>query len=134
MGCDIRDVVQVKLNNEWTTVDHKIFNGRNYQLFSLLAGVRGTLEPISEPKGLPEGFEINNLNQHNYQNYLIWLGEHNFSYYTLKELKKYLKNTIYSVDCEAHKYLEELENELKKVKKEYKVKSKEVRYVFGFDS
>lgn len=29
------------------------YNGRNYELFSMLAGVRGFTTPISEPRGIP---------------------------------------------------------------------------------
>ncbi len=30
------------------------FNGRNYELFAILAGVRGFAQPIAEPRGIPQ--------------------------------------------------------------------------------
>jgi hypothetical protein len=59
MGCDIHPHIQFvhrpgldghkEFLDSWTVV-----LSRDYQLFALMAGVRGDLEPVSEPRGLPE--------------------------------------------------------------------------------
>lgn len=141
MGTDIHSIAQIKTNTGWQTVKTCI-NGdrRDYEFFSLLAGVRGSYLPIKEPKGLPELFIAEN-NIHIFHVGLddkdvktFYMGYHTHSYYSLKELKKYLKNAIYRVDDVAHKSLEDLVKVLKKIKKKHGLKNKEVRFVFGFDS
>lgn len=68
---------------------HKeIRTGRNYDMFSLLAGVRdyGDCAPISKPRGLPEDVS----------EYIKYLSDrwgcdgHSHSYYTLKELNRHM--------------------------------------------
>lgn len=63
MGCDIHGVFQ-KYNSEigaWEDIPSLYKQNRNYQLFSVLAGVRQShidpIDPISPPRGLPEDFE-----------------------------------------------------------------------------
>lgn len=86
MGCDIHIAVQVKNNDEWFTIIHPMgaYNCRNYRLFAILAGVRNAFDiiPISQPKGLPEGF----IEQ---EHYPFWIGDHSFSFLTLQEIKNY---------------------------------------------
>jgi hypothetical protein len=53
MGCDIHVHVEVKINGKWQHYNHPRIN-RNYALFSRLAGVRGELEPITRPRGIPK--------------------------------------------------------------------------------
>lgn len=56
MGCDIHAHVEVKINGEWHHYNHPRID-RWYDLFARMAGVRnhkGTIEPISEPRGVPE--------------------------------------------------------------------------------
>lgn len=141
MGTDIHSIVQIKTNTGWQTVKTCV-NGdrRDYEFFSLLAGVRGSCSPIKEPKGLPKrlltenNIHIFNLGLEDKDIETVYMGYHTHSYYSLKELKKYLKNTIYQVDDVAHKSLEDLVKVLKKIKKKRGLKNKEVRFVFGFDS
>jgi len=61
MGCDIHLHAEVKVENEWhhyAEIDVR----RNYNLFSLMAGVRGFYEgsptPIHEPRGLPSDMSV----------------------------------------------------------------------------
>jgi len=57
MGCDIHAYIEVvhKGDQQREFVDDfgHIYLGRNYELFSLMAGVRGGLEPVVGPKGIP---------------------------------------------------------------------------------
>lgn len=58
MGCDIHAHVEVKIRGKWEHYNHPQIN-RNYALFYRMAGVRGGhLEPISEPRGLPEDVSV----------------------------------------------------------------------------
>ena len=97
MGCDIHDFVEIKVNDKWEMVgevfenyDKRLskhpYDGRNYTLFGLLAGVRNTnVIPISGPKGVPiddsQDF-LDELEQ--------WGNDgHSISYLTLKEILDY---------------------------------------------
>lgn len=45
--------VECKHGATWKRYDRDIYDSRNYELFGILAGVRGSRIPISYPKGLP---------------------------------------------------------------------------------
>lgn len=101
MGCDIHIFVEYKIDDTWYDGDYymptrdfsktgrryermEIFPGRCYDLFGLLAGVRGNVKPIKSPKGLPKdcnkGIKIEAEK---------WDSDaHNHSWYTLRELIK----------------------------------------------
>lgn len=66
-----------------------IYNGRNYELFSILANVRGIGNPvIAEPKGLPEDIcTITNSESDRWGR-----DGHSHSYLTLAELVDYVKD------------------------------------------
>jgi hypothetical protein len=56
MGCDIHFYREIRIKGEknWNLFEEIEVN-RDYEVFGLLAGVRNNfIEPISEPKGLPE--------------------------------------------------------------------------------
>ena len=57
MGCDIHLHIEYRVNGKWEhyAAPHV---GRWYDLFSVMAGVRGEYEPIVEPKGFPEDATI----------------------------------------------------------------------------
>lgn len=64
-----------------------IYDGRNYDLFAILADVRNrsNIIPISQPKGVP-----NDIGSKVSSEYEDWRGDaHSASYYTLKELLEY---------------------------------------------
>lgn len=104
MGCDIHFRVQKRIAGEWAFAEAMIpdkweegrmrpetwYDGRNYQLFGILANVRNgygfagcdtgdPFIPIAEPRGLPDGLDPE---KH-------YLGEHSFSWLTLVELLAY---------------------------------------------
>lgn len=58
MGCDIHTFTEVKIDGKWYTADQPDVS-RWYTLFGKMAGVRdGIIEPISQPKGLPEDISV----------------------------------------------------------------------------
>ena len=101
MGCDITMYIEKNTDevyNIWENVSlyrvgkysHNLekvspYNGRNYELFSILAGVRGWHEPLIEPRGLPE-----NLSREVEKEERWWEKEyHTPTWYDLKELLLY---------------------------------------------
>lgn len=98
MGCDIHFHTEVFDGNEWQRAKEKLvdgpcgwkedaytYDGRNYDLFSILAGVRGAESPLSEPRGVPEdaSSEVSKA-------YTDWdLDAHSASWFTLKELLEF---------------------------------------------
>lgn len=52
MGCDIHLHQEIKINDQWHHYSMPRVR-RNYDLFSLMAGVRGDLDPVVQPKGIP---------------------------------------------------------------------------------
>lgn len=67
------------------------FSERNYPLFGALAGVRWDTKPISTPRGLPEGFDVEQVapDPECDEKEPRWLGDHSFSWLTLDELLAY---------------------------------------------
>lgn len=53
MGCDIHLHVEAKVNGHWEHYSNPDVQ-RNYELFAMMAGVRGDATPIALPRGLPE--------------------------------------------------------------------------------
>lgn len=104
MGCDIHTCLEQKrhINGEdiWVNIDPHLFDayggelekksiadGRDYELFSVLADVRnrGGAAAIALPKGIPE--DAHKITMDSYE---CWSGDaHNPSYFTIEELKKY---------------------------------------------
>lgn len=148
MGCDIHSVAQVKRNNQWITVESKIGkDARDYELFGLLAGVRGWSEPIHEPRGVPSDFDM--INQYHtfydkkiFDTNIFYMGEHTYSYYTLEELNDvYDKQNKPCETCGRYKTddviradLTWIISHLNKIKEEYIAEDSDIRLVFGFDS
>lgn len=98
MGSDIHYTFQKKENGIWKDIDGlergydenwkpKEFNiGRNYILFSVLAGVRNRwdIKPIAEPRGLPEGIQEEYDDE--YQEWYNEYGDHSYSWLTSTEI------------------------------------------------
>src|SRR4051812_30953049 len=94
MGTDIDLYVERRVDGKWVTADEwvqrgtyksckHIYSDRNYDLFGVLAGVRGDDDyfiPIELPRGLPEDVCPEVL-----EDYRVLCG-HSCSWYTLKEL------------------------------------------------
>lgn len=79
-------------------LDHKsIYRGRNYELFGILADVRGDGNPvISDPKGLPE--DVSDVVKDESDR---WGSDgHSHSYLTLRELVEYLEKYP-KIKCEG---------------------------------
>jgi hypothetical protein len=53
MGCDIHVHVEVKIKGEWHHYNQPNIR-RSYDLYGRMAGVRGDLEPIAKPRGIPK--------------------------------------------------------------------------------
>jgi len=162
MGCDIHVYLEkytsVNGENKWVNVDHWQLNpdfgshenereydlipfywGRNYDLFSILAEVRGSYDPIDDPRGLPE--DVTDATRKEFERW--GQDAHTPSYYTLKELKDYLYNN--SEDDELtetlKRFVEPMENRFREEfwitnddEKRYTVKENAFRVVFWFDN
>jgi hypothetical protein len=140
MGCDIHCITQIKQDDlYWETVEQLDIN-RDYELFNILASVRGNGSgSISSPRGLPNDFYNIGWHKDNYDDLKNswYLGEHSFSYVTLKELinKKVLKNIKENCWCSNEKEgIFKFINDYSKAAKKYKIKLENIRIVFGFDS
>lgn len=99
MGCDIHSYVEYrnKDTGQWKMVRIYVpyrweperlrlvepYNGRNYELFSMLAGVRGCATPIAEPRGIPQDASDGVLCE--YEAAEGWT--HTPSWFTLAELR-----------------------------------------------
>ncbi|MCK5609405.1 hypothetical protein KAR91_46460 [Candidatus Pacearchaeota archaeon] len=102
MGCDIHIYTERKRNNEWRCTDyftpneyygdegepefdHKDFyDGRDYELFGAIAGVRREYDNSAKPKGFPD-----NASKECKRDYNGWgCDAHTPSYLNLKELKE----------------------------------------------
>lgn len=105
MGCDIHVFLEKKDGDKWLavqgpnpyygkwdgeselTLEGWLFDGRNYNLFSILADVRNNCGavPISMPRGVPEdaSMEITKESE------CIGCDGHTHSWYTLKELLEF---------------------------------------------
>lgn len=101
-----RDEVSRMKQKEPVVMEGWIYNGRNYNLFSILAGVRNTYEviPIAPPRGMPLEASGTVRNEHE-----GWgLDAHSCSYFTFAEILKFdwenrgLENEGY-VDEETYK-------------------------------
>lgn len=81
MGCDIHLYFERKNNeNKWEPIeiDERLFpDDRNYELFGLLAGVRGSCEGYFPSRGIPKDTSMNEDH---------YLGDHSFTYAYLDEL------------------------------------------------
>lgn len=110
MGCDIHLFVEVRKNGKWTSAnkwtnkygrmsvacEDCFYNGRNYDLFAILANVRNGrgfagcdtgdgFVPIAEPKGLPDDVTKEVADESSF-----WGSNgHSHSHFTVKELLDY---------------------------------------------
>jgi len=161
MGCDIHVYLEkyVAFNDgsKWVNVDYWQLNphfgsdgsereyehapfyfGRNYDLFSILAEVRGSMDPIDDPRGLPE--DVTEATRKEYER-----GDmiHTPSYYTLKELKDYLYKNSDNEDIvdNLSLFIEKMGVRFKEEfwivsddEKRYTIKENMFRVIFWFDN
>ena len=117
MGTDIHSMWQKKTEKGWEDIENPYKERRHYQLFAVLAGVRNgygcagcptgeAVEPISEPRGLPDDFDvyggmhpINSIefvpeeDREWYEDRLeVWMGDHSYSWLTADEMLEWYEN------------------------------------------
>jgi hypothetical protein len=104
MGCDIHIYVEKKNNEKWEAIKGKnpyfckwskeefvfegwMYNGRNYNLFAILADVRNSynVKPISTPRGLPT--DVSEYVQKESEDW--GCDGHSHNYYTFYEILNY---------------------------------------------
>lgn len=134
MGCDIHAHVERKKKSEVADLWEdrgKMYIGRSYHLFSLLAGVGNGngVTPISEPRGLPDNVSGSFVGYSNdYGN-----DGHSHSHVTLKELKEYDRPERYGSRYEKYDFFAYLIDEMEKARLENQTDD-DVRLVFFFDN
>ena len=130
MGCDIHGVFQERHGNKlplWVDIESKYEFNRHYQLFAVFAGVRNgfgfagiptgdSVDPISEPRGLPDDFVVKNGEDHpvNFEDVLseidrecqtdgeepyVWMGDHSHSWLSGEELIEWRKKDVSATQC-----------------------------------
>lgn len=120
MGTDIHGVFQRRTEHGWETVPSEYDEGRHYQLFAVLAGVRNgrgfagiqtgePVVPISAPRGLPADFALAGGDQHPVASVEmlapwrlkyrvpdepleVWMGDHSHSWLTSAEMLTWYGN------------------------------------------
>lgn len=151
MGCDVHMILQYKQFGNWETFPvPPDFENRCYDCFTMLAGVRHTalVVAIDGPKGLPKDSDFPDINDKNREYGCIeyngkYLGEHNFSYLTLKEIIQYYNKYL----CKRKEKHDPDKSSLENVKfyctrlieymeffKNGDNNAEDIRIVFGFDS
>jgi hypothetical protein len=106
VGCDIHAILQRKdKDGVWNTVLTNVIPNRDYQLFSILSGVRGDsdlgpiasrLDPFNDTSFV--GYNTGHLNSIIYNDELYCMGEHSFGYITMEELGSHVKEIPQLVD------------------------------------
>lgn len=113
--------IECKKRCRWVLHSEDIYDGRNYELFGILAGVRGNITPISYPKGLP--FDVTDEVKSLYES---WEGcAHSASWITLDEIWDSLS------DRHNHS-LQLIALDIIRAKRDQQ--AEDVRIVFWFDS
>lgn len=93
MGCDIHLYIEKKIDEkEWVYIGESDYNGRDYELFGFMAGVRGSQQYFKQ-KGLPDDISSG------VRKICVDYGSdgHSHSWLTLEELQ--------SVDWESNKFM-----------------------------
>lgn len=127
MGCDVHPLIEYRDFDNWWSPAAIPNRERNYEFFSLLAGVRGEYEPWVEPRGFPE-----NSYSYNYGKDGIVNGDHTPSWFTLEEAENFVcpadaweaTKVQWSHWLETMRFFAQL----------YHKKTSEIRVVFNFDS
>jgi len=126
MGCDIEMYAEVNKNDKWELVkdgqfEYCVYDGRNYDLFALLADVRNknNIKPIVECRYLPDDC-CEYVRDAFYNDCNI----HSINWYTLDELFKYKKEIEFISDC--------FWNNICKLLNYVKEDEKNIRIIFGF--
>ena len=99
MGCDIHAYIEFRLGGTWELHSEALWF-RDYELFGLLAGVRGSEEPLYRPRGLPDDLSVGARCKYesahsDARHTPSWLNEKEFEV-VLKKWKKPLRHTSVS--------------------------------------
>jgi hypothetical protein len=157
MGCDIHICTEIEKDNKWHIADKiklieeewqsdlylhapfyvekEIYEGRNYNLFSILAGVRGWSPPPIPPRGFPDDLsdEVQEMVDFNFEHTACWL-----SLKDLQSIKWYRQSDKahlrHFFEQRGNRSYNTTMNKLKRIQKNNKLKPEQVRIVFWFDS
>ena len=134
MSCGINVHVEVKIKNSWHHLSTPFIRS-DYQLFSIMAGVRGDEEPIVKPKGLPR--DVTNLTLKHFNSKICdWHHASWFNYDEIKELKSILDKTnglMNSIFMDSFGYVFGYSITSDETLKDY-FDIDDVRFVFWFDN
>lgn len=113
--------VECKKLGRWMLHGEDVYEGRDYELFGILAGVRGSRTPISDPKGLPV-----DVTDYVKRLYDLWgWNNHSASWLTFDEIY----NSRLDYDNHSLKQIA-----LKMLSAKRETQAEDVRIVFWFDS
>jgi hypothetical protein len=143
MGCDIHLHIEIKVAGHWHHYNHPGVP-RNYELFSLMGGVRnplpdqeGYIEPVASFRGIPDDVTFTTK-----LDYVHWgMDAHSASYLLTDEVIKVCK---WLVKNEPKRFLAPSEyfcflfgnrfNSFREYRSEYPKEIEEFRFVFWFDN
>lgn len=129
MGCDIHVLFQELKGGVWVPAGEDRPNFyRDYPSFDALAGVRGNSYQLYPQRGLPEDLLVEYKEDRDDYTYL---GDHSFSWLTLKELRKLSAKVSKKYDEESDfQTLHDITTDLANIGGA----EDKLRVVFGFDS
>jgi hypothetical protein len=128
MGCDIHVMFQEKRGESWEPISPITYFGRDYASFGALAGIRdSSVYQMYTQRGLPENLLFPHVRGEEINTYI---GDHSFSWLTLKELKK-IRKKVAKTDKDYQFYT--LEDIIDQLGQRAGAEDK-LRIVFGFDS
>ncbi|MCI5065264.1 hypothetical protein MRY87_06035 [bacterium] len=130
MGCDIHAWVEYRSSGESEAqVFGEIWFGRNYELFGLIAGVRG-YEMLFSPRGLPEGMDSMLAKDFDPKCY------HSASYLSTSELSTVCErlSEIYREDGDEERDVAQLAAVVAAMRELENLGCEQVRLIFWFDS
>lgn len=130
MGCDIHGFVEAKIGDKWVAITELYSNGRNYERFAALAGVRGE---GPEPKGIPN--DISDTVKY-------WIDAwgcdgHSHTWFPIKEAAKIFLNTKENSPTEqeiAHPIETIFNVDVAALKHNFGVSKKNIRLIIWFDN
>ena len=130
MGADIHGFVEAKIGDKWVAITELYSDGRNYERFAALAGVRG---PGPEPKGIPD--DISDTVKYWID---VWSDDgHSHTWFPIKEAAKIFINTKENSSTEqeiAHPIETFFNVDVAALKHNFGVSKKNIRLVIWFDN
>lgn len=121
MGCDIHGWVEAKIGKKWVAIAELADDGRNYERFGLLAGVRGATGVI--PKGIPK--DVSDTTHFHIES---WSRDaHSHSFMSIKKALSIFKKTSGAQDYDLYHLCEMNEESFESITTKF-------RLVFWFDN